>query len=113
MMVPVWEILERAQANYKLLPEDMEEVKVKEEAAEAANAHAASFRRVAVVGLLVLTAMFVPGFSIFISLVGSVCCGSLAFILPAIVHVMAQPEIKVKNEEKEIPMQEHAETENL
>lgn len=95
MMVPVWEILE-AVRGYKRLPSsdggDRDDDETKPPAPQAPQgavgwgAYGAA-RRIAVVLGLVVAAIGVPGFSIFVSLVGSVCCGSLAFILPALLHL--------------------------
>jgi proton-coupled amino acid transporter len=44
--------------------------------------------RVAMVALVGAIAVSVPGFSMFISFVGSFACSSLAFILPAACHLV-------------------------
>lgn len=44
--------------------------------------------RTIIVGLIALVAVSVPGFGDFIAFIGSFCCASLAFILPAACHLV-------------------------
>jgi solute carrier family 36 (proton-coupled amino acid transporter) len=44
--------------------------------------------RIVIVALIGLIAIAVPGFGFFISFIGSFCCASLAFILPATCHLV-------------------------
>lgn len=43
--------------------------------------------RAAIVLVAALMAMFVPGFGAFISLIGSLACALLAFVIPAFCHL--------------------------
>lgn len=43
--------------------------------------------RTAIVLVAALMAMFVPGFGAFISLIGSLACALLAFVIPAFCHL--------------------------
>jgi amino acid permease len=44
--------------------------------------------RIALVLLIALVAAGVPGFGLFISLIGSLACASLSFIIPALCHLI-------------------------
>lgn len=44
--------------------------------------------RIALVLLIALVAAGVPGFGLFIALIGSLACASLSFIVPALCHLI-------------------------
>ena len=44
--------------------------------------------RIALVLLIALVAAGVPGFGLFIALIGSLACASLSFIIPALCHLV-------------------------
>lgn len=44
--------------------------------------------RIALVLFIALVAAGVPGFGLFISLIGSLACASLSFIVPALCHLI-------------------------
>jgi len=78
MMVPVYEIVER-----NLIAKDWFEKNV------SPSNYSCVFRwiRAAIVCSVAFVAASVPGFGDFISLIGSLCCGLLAFVIPATCHL--------------------------
>ena len=79
MMVPVYEIMERS-----LLSKDWFEKSVSPDN----RRNVFNVARCCIVGLVALAAVSVPRFGDFISLIGSLCCGLLAFVVPAACHLM-------------------------
>jgi len=77
MMVPVYEIVE---TSLEVMPWFTNMIRPQ------AREQAFSTLRAAVVLLTTLLAASVPGFGLFISLVGSLVCALLAFVLPALIH---------------------------
>eukprot|EP00245_Coleochaete_scutata_P002568 TRINITY_DN13484_c0_g1_i1.p1 TRINITY_DN13484_c0_g1~~TRINITY_DN13484_c0_g1_i1.p1 ORF type:complete len:258 (+),score=36.83 TRINITY_DN13484_c0_g1_i1:1-774(+) len=94
MMHPVHEIFERRISTTPCLETHVE---------RSPRLRKILFRgiRASVVIIAAFTAVGVPGFAVFISLVGSTVCAMLAFVLPAIFHIhvmwdeMTRPEVVV------------------
>ena len=78
MMVPVYEIVER-----NLIAKDWFEKNI------SPSNYSCVFRwiRASIVCAVAFVAVSVPGFGDFISLIGSLCCGLLAFVVPATCHL--------------------------
>ncbi|KAL0023628.1 hypothetical protein WJX77_008721 [Trebouxia sp. C0004] len=79
MMVPVFEILERSLQQTASFSDKY-----------SSRTQSAVFVavRIALVLLIALVAAGVPGFGLFISLIGSLACASLSFIIPALCHLI-------------------------
>ncbi|KAL3140382.1 hypothetical protein ABBQ38_004643 [Trebouxia sp. C0009 RCD-2024] len=79
MMVPVFEILERSLKQKESFKHNYSS---KGQSAVIAGV------RIALVLLIALVAAGVPGFGLFIALIGSLACASLSFIVPALCHLI-------------------------
>ncbi|KAF4652059.1 hypothetical protein FOL46_009931 [Perkinsus olseni] len=77
MMFPVFQLVEHKWQRFFAAQE------------EGGRRHQMVFRAclVVVTGLIALMGMNVPNFGLYLSLIGSVCCTLLAFILPALFHL--------------------------
>eukprot|EP00892_Ulva_mutabilis_P009273 jgi/Ulvmu1/6718/UM030_0051.1 len=79
MMVPVYEVLEQGLARTAWFETSV---------APARRWMVVRVLRTLVVLLLGLIARCVPGFELFVSFIGSLCCAPLAFIIPATCHLV-------------------------
>lgn len=77
MMVPVYEIVERNLAAKEWFQKSVSPINY---------ALVFRFLRACIVCSVALVAVSVPAFGDFISLIGSLCCGVLAFVIPATCH---------------------------
>uniref|UniRef100_A0A061R4W6 Solute carrier family 36 (Proton-coupled amino acid transporter), member 1 n=1 Tax=Tetraselmis sp. GSL018 TaxID=582737 RepID=A0A061R4W6_9CHLO len=78
MMVPVYEIIERNLAAKEWFEKNVSPPNF---------AYVFRFIRACVVCGVAFVAVSVPGFGDFISLIGSLCCGLLAFVVPSACHL--------------------------
>ena len=79
MMVPVYDILERTFTARKWFDNYAR--------SETTKYYLFNVLRAVLVTITVVAAVTVPGFGLFISLIGSGCCSVLAFVLPTLFHI--------------------------
>lgn len=79
MLVPVFEILERSLQQKESFGDKY---------SDQTQGVLFSVVRIALVLFIALVAAGVPGFGLFISLIGSLACASLSFIVPALCHLI-------------------------
>ncbi|KAF4731050.1 hypothetical protein FOZ62_008822 [Perkinsus olseni] len=91
MMFPVFQLIEHKWQRFFAAQE------------EGGRRHQMVFRAclVVVTGLIALMGMNVPNFGLYLSLIGSVCCTLLAFILPALFH-LNRPGKRMEDDKKRI-----------